>query len=99
MLPTALPHGAERTVALTFRCECPSLPPAGEGAASGGAWGLALPLSFAQPVGLITTTVTVPGSGDETTVINNICGRAEATTLDEGLRIAVISSASPALRS
>ena len=96
MLPTALPHGAERTVALTFRCECPSLPPAGEGAASGGAWGLALPLSFAQPVGLITTTVTVPGSGDETTVINNICGRAEATTLDEGLRIAVISSAPPA---
>jgi hypothetical protein len=90
-----LPHGAKRTVALTFRCECPSLPPAAEGGATGGAWGLALPLSFAQPVGLITTTVTVPGTGDETSVTNNICGRAEATTLDGGLRIAVISSAPP----
>ena len=91
-----LPHGAQRTVLIEFRCECPSLVPAvAEPSPKGCAWGLSLPLSFKQPVKVITVAAGVPGSGVEVSVLDNIGGRAEATTLDEGLRIAVLSTVPP----
>ena len=72
-----LPHGEQRTVELEFRCECPALTPAVAEPSSqqGCAWGLSLPLSFKQPVKVITVTVDVPGSGAEVTILDNIGGR------------------------
>ena len=92
-----LPHGAQRTVELEFRCECPALTPAVADSSpqQGCAWGLSLPLSFKQPVKVITVAVDVPGFGAEVSVLDNIGGRAEATTLDEGVRIAVLSTTTP----
>jgi hypothetical protein len=56
-----LPHGARRTIVLTFRCECPTLepraeppPPHPQGRA---AWALSLPMSFKATVPLVTVKV------------------------------------------
>jgi hypothetical protein len=90
-----LPHGAQRTVELEFRCECPPLTPAAaETPTQGCAWGLSLPLSFKAPVAT-TATVNVPGADGEVTVLDNIGSPSEATMLNEGLRIAVLSSSMP----
>ena len=92
-----LPHGAERTVTLSFRCECPMLEQQGEG---GAAWALSLPICFGKEVSQsipVTCTTVVPGSGPELTVTDNIGGAADAEQLSTGgLRIALLSTAPPA---
>lgn len=83
--------GVRRTITISFKSDCLALP-----TAEGGSWALALPLSFKQPVSVVTATIACPElSAPELSVVDNISGRATETLLENGLRIAIASRVSP----